>query len=141
MLSIVGGFAVARKMPQWKGRDETGKTVSVSDTSALGDSKHKLLPSAQKLKVATDTGAKHEIGLPIHVYPLYENATRAQRKQSLKENHDESAELYADFAKVAQGNTASWNFGKTPKTKEEIATVGKKNRMICFPCQCKADVQ
>ena len=135
MLSIVGGFAAARQMPQWKGRDETGKTVSVSDTSALGDSKHKLPPSAQKLKVATDTGAKHEIGLPIHVYPLYENATRAQRKQSLKENHDESSELYADFAKVAQGNTASWNFGKTPKTKEEIATVGKKNRMICFPCE------
>lgn len=138
----MGGFAAARKMPQWKGRDESGKTVSVSDTSALGDSESKplkpeqirgLLPSGQKLKVATDTGAKHEIGLPIHVYPLYENATRAHRGQTLKENHEESAQLYADFAKVGEKNTASWNFGKPPKTKEDIATVSKKNRMICFP--------
>ena len=127
-------------MPKWKGRDEAGKTVSVSDTSALGDSEskppkpaHIPLPSAQKLKIATDTGAKHEIGLPIHVYPLYENATRAHRGQSIKENHEESAELYADFAKVAQVNVQSWNFGKEPKTKEEIATVSQKNRMICFP--------
>lgn len=138
----MGGFAAARKMPQWIGRDESGKTISVSDTAALGDSESNpfkpeqirgLLPSGQKLKKATDTGAKHEIGLPIHVYPLYENATRAHRGQSLKENHEESAELYADFAKVAEKNIASWNFGKPPKTKEEIATVSKKNRMICFP--------
>lgn len=131
-------------MPPWKGRNESGKAVSVSDTSALGDSEYNVLkrgdilrplPSAQKLKIATDTGAKHGIGLPIHVYPLYENATRAHRGQSLKENHEESAELYADFAMVGQVNTASWNFGKPPKTKEEISTVSKKNRMICFPCE------
>ncbi len=131
-------------MPPWTALDKSVNPLSVSDTSTLGDSKSSSskpakfvpLPSAQKLKVAKDTGAKHSIGLPIHVYPLYENATRAHREQSIKENHEESAALYADFAKVGKVNTASWNFGKEPKTKEEIVTVGKKNRMICFPCSC-----
>lgn len=116
-LASLGGFMAKGKFPKWTGRDEEAKGVSVSDTSALGD----------------NTGAKHSVGLPIHVYPLYENATRASRGQSLKENHLESASLYADFAKVAEFNTASWNFGKPAKTAQEIATISPKNRLICFP--------
>jgi hypothetical protein len=109
---------------------------TVSEIATWGDSKSvSMLPSARKLTTAKDIGATHSIGLPIHVYPLYENATRAQRGQTVTGNNEESASLYADFAKVAQGNTASWNFGKPAATKETIGTVTKKNRMICFPCE------
>jgi len=72
--------------------------------------------------------------LPIHVYPLYENAFRAHRNQSIQENDKESAELYASFAKVAEQNPSAWNYGKPAATAEEIQTVTKKNRLICFPC-------
>lgn len=79
-------------------------------------------------------GTLHSIGLPIHVYPLYENGFRAHRGQSIQENNKESAELYADFAKVAEKNPLAWNYGKPSATQEIIGTVSKKNRMICYPC-------
>ncbi len=82
-----------------------------------------------------DLGTRHSVGLPIHVYPLYENAFRAYRGQSIQDNNHESAELYADFAKVAEKNPLAWNYGQPAATQEFIGTVSKKNRMICFPCK------
>lgn len=82
----------------------------------------------------TDLGTKHSIGLPIHVYPLYENAFRAFRNQSVKDNNAESAQLYGDFAKVAEKNPLAWNYGKPAATAEFIGTVSKKNRLISNPC-------
>ncbi|OBT81920.1 hypothetical protein VE02_09682 [Pseudogymnoascus sp. 03VT05] len=116
-LASLGGFAAAKKMPKWSARKKDQKSGTISEIATMGD----------------NTGATHGIGLPIQVYPLYENATRASRGQTQAENNEESASLYADFAKVAQGNTAAWNFGKKAATKEEIGTVTKKNRMICYP--------
>lgn len=79
-------------------------------------------------------GATHSIGLPIHVYALYENAFRAHRKQSIKQNNKESAQLYAEFAKIAERNEFAWNYGQKTPTAQIISTVTAKNRMICFPC-------
>jgi hypothetical protein len=81
-----------------------------------------------------DLGAVHSIGAPIHVYPLYENGFRAYRGQSIQQNNTESAQLYSNFAEVAEKNPLAWNHGKNPETEETIGTVTKKNRMICFPC-------
>ena len=81
-----------------------------------------------------DLGAIHDIGAPIHVYPLFENGFRAHRNQTIKENNRESAKLYADFAKVAEGNQYAWNYGKAA-SEEFIGSVSKRNRMICFPCK------
>ena len=39
-----------------------------------------------------DLGAKHHIGNPLQIYPLYENGFRASRKQSVVDNHKESAD-------------------------------------------------
>lgn len=72
------------------------------------------------------------------MYPLYENAFRAKKGQSVKENNKESAELYAEFAKVAEKNPLAWNYGQPAATESTIGTVSKKNRMICFPCWCFA---
>jgi hypothetical protein len=69
------------------------------------------------------------------VYPLYENAFRAHRNQSIGANDEESAHLYADFAKVAEGNPIAWFNGQPAATAKEIRTVTKRNRMICFPCK------
>ena len=84
-------------------------------------------------KGSVDLGALHSIGAPIHIYPLYENGFRAHRKQSVEQNHQESAQLYAEFAEVAEHNRYAWNSGKS-ETAESIGTVTKRNRMICFPC-------
>lgn len=82
-----------------------------------------------------DIGAIHKIGAPIHIYPLYENAFRAHRHQTLEDNNEESAQLYAEFANVAAENERAWQYGKAAASKEFIGTVSKKNRMICSPCE------
>lgn len=82
-----------------------------------------------------DLGAVHSIGAPIHVYPLYENAFRAHRGQSIQQNNTESAKLYGHFAEVAEENPLAWNYGKKSENEKSIGTITKKNRMICFPCK------
>ncbi|KAN0096639.1 hypothetical protein V8E51_015444 [Hyaloscypha variabilis] len=118
-MASLGACAAAGKYPPpgWTKPDESGKGVSVSNVSRFGE----------------NLGTLHSVGLPIHVYPLYENAFRAHRGQSIQENNQESAELYAEFAKVAEKNPLAWNYGQPAATKEVIGTVSKKNRMICFP--------
>lgn len=81
-----------------------------------------------------DIGGVHSIGAPIHVYPLYENAFRAHREQTPKENNEESAALYEEFARIAAQNHYSWNYGKPPASKKEIGTISRRNRLICLPC-------
>jgi len=43
--------------------------------------------------------------------------------------------MYAEFAKVAEGNEYAWSCGSPAATAEDIGGVTKKNRMICFPCK------
>lgn len=76
----------------------------------------------------------HSIGAPNQLYPLFENGFRAHRGQSIQENSTESAQLYAEFAKVAEHNPLAWNYGNA-ETEESIGTLSKRNRMICFPCK------
>jgi hypothetical protein len=41
--------------------------------------------------------------------------------------------LYAEFSKTAETHPYAWNYGEFDDEKI-IGTVGKKNRMIGFPC-------
>lgn len=82
---------------------------------------------------AVGIGATHSVGLPIHVYALYENGFRAHRQQSIEDNNLESAQLYAEFAKIAEHNPFAWNYGLPAPAENTISTVTEKNRMICFP--------
>ena len=66
---------------------------------------------------------------------MYENAFRAHCGQSLEINTHESAKLYADFARIAAKNPNAWSYRKPPATEKEVATVSKRNRMICSPCK------
>ena len=136
MLSVTA-CAAAKKLPP-PGWHETSQAVDSvfspttrelrDSTSMARDAVDGMGKSSQQLGL----GARHEIGAPIHIYPLFENGYRAHRHQSIKENNRESAKLYADFAKVAETNPYAWNYGKAA-TEEVIGTVTKKNRMICFP--------
>ncbi|PBP25555.1 hypothetical protein BUE80_DR003461 [Diplocarpon rosae] len=123
---ITGGEALASlsacaaagiSPPGWTTPDKSGPSVSVSDVSSMKSS----------------IGTHHSVGLPIHVYPLYENGFRAYRGQSIQDNNRESAELYADFARVAEANPLAWNHGQSAATADLIGKVSRKNRMICFP--------
>ncbi|KAH7399397.1 hypothetical protein BKA66DRAFT_406370 [Pyrenochaeta sp. MPI-SDFR-AT-0127] len=117
-LASLSACAAAKKLPPpgWTPPSEAVDSVFTPTGRDLGN----------------NLGAIHKIGAPIHVYPLYENAFRAHRGQSLKANHDESAKLYADFSKVAEGNAYAWNSGRAD-SEDVIGKIGEKNRMICYP--------
>ncbi|KAF2498353.1 hypothetical protein BU16DRAFT_481187 [Lophium mytilinum] len=119
-LASLTACAVAKKMPPpgWtKSAENVDSVFTASNTS--------LLPPS--------LGSIHSVGVPIQVYPMYENAFRAHRGQSIQQNNEESGHLYSEFAKVAEHNPVAWNYGKTADSPEAITTVTKKNRMICFP--------
>ncbi len=69
--------------------------------------------------------------LPTRVYPLFENALRAARGETVEESARASAELYAAYSAVAAANPAAWN--PEVRTAAEIGTVGPGNRMVCEP--------
>lgn len=74
---------------------------------------------------------RHGLVEPIRGYPLFENRLRFELGQRFEEAQRESAELFADFTRVAATNPAAWN--PTVLSPEEISTVTPDNRMICFP--------
>ncbi|RMD40494.1 hypothetical protein DV735_g4635, partial [Chaetothyriales sp. CBS 134920] len=107
------GVEVGHKHYTPHGGNQPGKIFDdAARRISQGKTKVGLCTGAEAL--ASYIGAAHDIGVPIHVYPLYENAFRAHRRQTIKENNDESARLYADFAKVAEKQKYSWNYGKEP---------------------------
>ncbi|EFY87154.1 thiolase [Metarhizium acridum CQMa 102] len=124
---LTGGEALASRkscpsLPQQRGSrwlepDPNGKQLASLDLSILKES----------------SGTLHSMGLPIHVYPLYENGRRAHRRLSATENSIESAQMYAEFDRIGSENEYSWNYQQPPKTAEQIGLVSKKNRMICDP--------
>jgi acetyl-CoA C-acetyltransferase len=79
----------------------------------------------------TDAEEERGLDLPIHVYPLFENALRAEAGRSLDEHRGELGALWSRFSEVASGNPHAWL--RTPRTAEEIATVSDTNRMIAYP--------
>lgn len=117
-LASLSACVAAKKMPP--GWTKLDKSV----TSVFSPANRELSPSL---------GAIHSIGAPIHVYPLFENGFRAHRGQSIQQNNNESAQMYAEFAQVAEQNPHAWTYGKPAETAESIGTVTKRNRMICFP--------
>lgn len=121
-LASLTACAAAKKMPP------PGWTPPSQDVQSV------FSPTTRDLvKSEEDPGAQHDCGNPIQLYPFYENSFRFHRGQSIRDNHQESAKLYADFAKVAEKNENAWTYPSPAKTETDIARVDKNNRMICFP--------
>lgn len=73
----------------------------------------------------------HGLSMPPESYPLFENAGRVARGESLDEAQRWSADVWAQFSEIAVGNKHAWF--KQTRSAEEIRTVGPSNRMIAFP--------
>lgn len=79
----------------------------------------------------TEVEARHGAIRPTSVYPLFENAIRAQLGHSIVEHQQRLGELYSRFAAVAEKNPYAW-FPQA-RTPEEITAVGPANRWVGFP--------
>ncbi len=90
---------------------------------------------------ATDQEVARGIHLPIHAYPLLENALRGAHGWTLDEHRSRIGELWAQFSRVAAGNPFAWL--PEPRTAEEITLPGPRNRPVAFPYPklCTANLQ
>ena len=79
----------------------------------------------------TEVEARHGATMPIRMYPLFENAIRAQLGLSIEEHRRRLGELCGRMTRVAAANPQAW-FPQA-RTAKEITTVGPENRMVCFP--------
>ena len=74
---------------------------------------------------------KYGLALPIHIYPLFENALRHHKNLSIEEHREELGNFCSGFSAIAEDNPFSWF--RNRKTKDEILKVTESNRMISFP--------
>jgi acetyl-CoA C-acetyltransferase len=81
------------------------------------------------------------IRLPIHAYPLMENAIRSASGWTLEEHRDRIGALWSAFSRVAEANPYAW----LPRamTPAEVTEPGPDNRMVAFPYPklCVANIQ
>ena len=69
--------------------------------------------------------------MPSHIYALFENARRYERKQTLEKHRQEIGELCATMGRVAADNPHAWF--RRQRSPEEFCTVSPRNRMVAFP--------
>ncbi len=89
----------------------------------------------------TELEAARGLMLPVHVYPLIENALRMSSGWTLSQHRDRIGSLWSRFSEVAASNPHAWS--RTALSPDEIVLPGPKNRMIGFPYPklCTANIQ
>jgi len=94
-------------------------------------------PGSPDLAIAPEEPMSHQAEIArgivraIQIYPIFENAIRHARGESLEQHLIRISELWARFNAVAVENPHAWL--REPLTAEEIRTTSPSNRMIGFP--------
>jgi acetyl-CoA C-acetyltransferase len=95
------------------------------------------LPGTPDRTIGEDKDMRHpiekalRIGQPIQLYPIFENALRHHRGESIAAHLERISELWAGFSRVAAGNPHAWI--REAKTALEIRTISASNRPVSFP--------
>ncbi|MCB1691955.1 MAG: acetyl-CoA acetyltransferase [Pseudomonadales bacterium] len=71
------------------------------------------------------------IRAPIQIYPIFENALRYERGESIEDHVRRISALWASFSEVAGNNPHAWL--RDPVDDVTIRTPGPANRMVSFP--------
>lgn len=74
---------------------------------------------------------RHGLTLPIHGFPLFENALWAKSGLERDAWLQQTGSLWAAFSEVAAQHPNAWT--REPRSVEEIITPSPDNRPICFP--------
>jgi acetyl-CoA C-acetyltransferase len=89
------------------------------------------VPFGNPQRATTDAEEERGLDLPIHVFPLFENALRAHAGRGLDEHRHRIAALWSTFSTVAAANPFAWL--TEARTPEEIGSPGPTNRMVSYP--------
>ena len=103
--------------------------VTLAQTAAPG--KPDLVFGAEQRPEHHEYEVAKGIRRAIQVYPMYDNAVRHERGESLQAHIERVSELWSRFNDVAQDNPNAWV--RDNMTAEEIRTPSSRNRQISFP--------
>lgn len=81
--------------------------------------------------MASEPELARGIRAPIQVYPIFENALRHRRGESIEDHLTRVSELWAGFSAVAARNPHAWI--RERMDAETIRTPAPNNRMVSFP--------
>ena len=74
---------------------------------------------------------RYGLAAPVTIYPLFENALRARRGESLEAHRARLGALMAPFTRVAASNPHAWF--PVERSADELVRVGPENRLVAFP--------
>jgi len=120
---ICGGEAFYSKKRENKGKGTAGWDWSfpAKQPWMVGDFRDPL----------TALEMKYSLFLPMHMYPLFENALRFHEGLSLDQHRRELGDFLAGFSEIAAGNPYAW-FPER-KNSREITEITEINRLVSFP--------
>ena len=123
---IAGAEAIYSRMLARKGPDRTHLDWTIQpDSTPAPETLGKDAPGSSNYEMTKS------LAMPVQVYPLFENALRAARSESIDDHQRRLGDLWARFSAVAATNPHAWS--PEPRTAEEIRTVTADNRMVGFP--------
>jgi acetyl-CoA C-acetyltransferase len=79
----------------------------------------------------TKSEEERGLDLPIHVFPLFENALRAEAGRTLPEHLAHIGGLWSRFSGVAVDNPGAWI--RERWSPEDLTTPSEANRMVAYP--------
>ena len=85
----------------------------------------------KELKMRHRIEAERGVVQPIEMYPIFENAIRYARGETLDAHIRRVSAIWAGFSQVAAGNPHAWI--REPRTAAEIRTPSDFNRPVSFP--------
>jgi acetyl-CoA C-acetyltransferase len=100
--------------------------LSYSDAPGEAD-----LTMGPELEMVHEAEIARGVVPPVMMYPIFENALRHARGESIEAHRIRISELWARFNAVAVENPHAWI--QKPLSAEEIRTPSSSNRMIGFP--------
>ena len=145
-LAVVVTLALLLVIPDARAEDHAQRAVLITGAEN-GYSTSKARKTGEKLKLVDTPGEydvlvgaqkpeHHEyeiargIRTAIQVYPMYENAIRHHRGESIPAHLTRISELWAGFSRVAAGNPHAWM--RDPVDAMTIRTPSAANRPISF---------
>ena len=120
--AVVGGEAVYSKNKLRKlGEDLSKSGVDLEKAERFGEN------------VSMSSQHERDKGflMPTQIYPLFESAIRAHRKETHYEHRMRISSLWEGFNRVAAANEHAWV--QTPMTADEIMEPTADNRMVGYP--------
>ncbi len=99
-------------------------------TTQTADTEEPVLIGTER-RGATEAEEASGIDLPIHVFPLFENALRAEAGRSLDKHQQRLGDIWSRFSQVASRHPNAWL--TEPRSAEDLVTVTEANRMVSYP--------